>query len=104
MRADPALGARLSPRYPFLRAEVVFAVQQEYAISACDVLARRTRLAFLSAAEARAALPIVIDLMAPLLGWGAAQRKAEVASTEAFLLGMAPLVQAPEPLAKLAVA
>lgn len=87
-RLQPALGERLSPRYPFIAAEVVFAVEQEYALTAVDVLARRTRLAFLNAEEARAALPAVLDLMAPLLGWDAAAREREHARATDFLLGM----------------
>jgi glycerol-3-phosphate dehydrogenase len=83
--ATPALGVRLSPRHPYLRAEVVFAVEHEYAQTAVDVLARRTRLAFLDAAAARAALPGVIATMAPLLGWSAARKTAEQRAGEAFL-------------------
>lgn len=40
---------RLSNRHPMLEAEVVFACRQEYAMTAVDVIARRTRLAFLDA-------------------------------------------------------
>ena len=77
--------ARLARRHPFVAAEVVFAVEAEYARTAVDVLARRTRLAFLDAAAARAALPGVIATMAPLLGWSAARKTAEQRAGEAFL-------------------
>ena len=40
--------------------QVRFAVEQEYALTPVDVLARRTRLAFLDTAAARAALPTVV--------------------------------------------
>jgi glycerol-3-phosphate dehydrogenase len=84
-RSEPALGARLSPRYPFVLAEVVFAVEQEYALTPVDVLARRTRLAFLNADEALAALPAVVGTMAPLLGWTPAEIAAETERAEAFI-------------------
>jgi glycerol-3-phosphate dehydrogenase len=45
----PALSKRIAHKYPFIRAEVVFACDQEYAETVVDVLARRTRLAFLDA-------------------------------------------------------
>ena len=40
---------QLYSKYPMLEAEVVFACRSEYACTAVDVLARRTRLAFLDA-------------------------------------------------------
>ena len=40
---------RLSNKHMLLDAEVVFAVRQEFACTAVDVLARRTRLSFLDA-------------------------------------------------------
>ncbi|CAN0457100.1 unnamed protein product, partial [Phaeothamnion confervicola] len=76
---------RLVRKYPFLDAEVAFAVEQEYALTAVDVLARRTRLAFLDAEAARQAAPRVIDLMAGLLGWSRARRRAEAAAVDEFL-------------------
>ena len=56
-----------APRYPFLHAEVVFAAQQEYACRAVDVLARRTRLAFLDKEAAQEAAPMVVKLLASTL-------------------------------------
>lgn len=76
---------RLAPLYPVLAAEVVFAVEQEYAQTAVDVLARRTRLAFLDAAAARDALPVVVDLMAESLGWDAGRKAAETGAAIDFL-------------------
>ena len=92
----PALGARLSPRFPFIYAEVAFAVQHEYAVHAEDVLARRTRLAFLNAAEAAAAAPGVIALMGDLLGWDGIRRREEAAAVARFLETMSA---APQPAA-----
>jgi len=48
--------------------QVIYAVR-EYAATAVDVLARRTRLAFLNVRAAEESLPRVIELMSRELGW-----------------------------------
>jgi len=73
--------ARLTPGHPVVEAEVVWAARQELAQTALDVLARRTRLAFVDHAAARAALPRVIELLAPELGWDKARRDREMRET-----------------------
>ncbi|KAJ1965104.1 mitochondrial glycerol-3-phosphate dehydrogenase [Dipsacomyces acuminosporus] len=73
----PTLGERIHPLYPFIDAEVRYAVQYEYALSAVDVIARRLRLAFLDAQAARESLPKVISIMAAELGWDENRKKAE---------------------------
>lgn len=65
----PARGERISLLYPFVDGEVRYAVKHEYAQTAVDVLARRTRLAFLNAQAALQALPQVIDIMSEELKW-----------------------------------
>ena len=57
-------------------------------MTAVDVLARRTRLAFLDAAAAGEALPLVVELMAGVHGWGAPRRAEELARGRAFLATM----------------
>ena len=54
--------------------QVVYAVR-EYAADAIDVLARRTRLAFLNVHAAEEALPKVIDILAEQLKWNDAKKK-----------------------------
>ncbi len=76
---------RLVSKHPFLEAEVVFAVQHEYALTAVDVLARRTRLAYVDHDAALEALPLVISLMATLLGWSRARQAQELKDAKAFL-------------------
>jgi len=68
--------APLAPGYPYVEAEVIHAVRDELALKPMDVLAPRTRLAFLDLEAARQALPRVNQLMAQELGWdaGRAQR------------------------------
>ena len=94
VRRRPDLGRRLSPLYPFLAAEVVFACEQEYAETAVDVLARRTRLAFLDADVARAAVSDVVALMAASKGWARARREAEEKAAVAFIETMHAPVKA----------
>ena len=65
----PARGERIAGLYPFVDGEVRYAVRHEYAQTAVDVLARRTRLSFLNAQAALEALPRVVDIMAHELGW-----------------------------------
>ena len=84
----PVRGLRISPLYPFVDGEVRYGVRHEYAETAVDVLARRTRLAFLNAQACLEALPRVIDLMAAELGWDQARQEAEWRDSVAFLTSM----------------
>lgn len=77
----PARGERISDLYPFVDGEVRYAVQHEYAQTAVDVLARRTRLAFLNAQAALEALPNIIDIMAEELGWDRRRQDVEWADS-----------------------
>ncbi|CAK9016626.1 Glycerol-3-phosphate dehydrogenase, partial [Durusdinium trenchii] len=76
---------RLVAKHPFLEAEVVFAVQHEYARTPIDVLARRTRLAFVDHAAALEALPLVVNLMATLLNWNRATKQQQTQDALEFL-------------------
>jgi len=76
---------RLHSKHPFLEAEVVFAVEHEYALSAVDVLARRTRLAYVDYNAATEAVPLVVNLMGMLLKWSSSKRKQETEAAMQFL-------------------
>lgn len=65
---DPALGEKLSPRFGYTLAEVVWAVREEMALTVEDVLARRVRLLFVDARAAIEAAPKVAETMARCLG------------------------------------
>jgi glycerol-3-phosphate dehydrogenase len=78
----PVRGERISPLYPFIDGEVRYAVRHEYAQTAADVLARRTRLAFLNAQAALEALPKVIDIMAGELKWDKQRKEVEWRDSE----------------------
>jgi glycerol-3-phosphate dehydrogenase len=78
---NPILVERLHPALPFIKAEVIWAVQDEMARTLEDVLARRTRALFLNARAALEMAPVVADLMALELGWNEIVRDKQV---EAF--------------------
>ncbi|TID13710.1 Tethering factor for nuclear proteasome sts1 [Venturia nashicola] len=84
----PIRGKRISPLYPFVDGEIRYAVRHEYAERAVDVLARRTRLAFLNAQAALEALPMVIDLMGEELKWDRGRKDREWKDSVAFLASM----------------
>jgi glycerol-3-phosphate dehydrogenase len=88
--AEPTnpLSNRLAPAYPYIDGEVKYAVQSEYAQTAVDVLARRTRLSFLDVQAALEATPMIIDIMGEELKWSAARKKAEWTETVTFLESM----------------
>ncbi|KAL3420545.1 glycerol-3-phosphate mitochondrial [Phlyctema vagabunda] len=84
----PVRGERISALYPFVDGEVRYAVRHEYAQTAVDVIARRTRLAFLNAQAALEALPKVIDIMATELKWDNKRKAVEWTDSVAFLESM----------------
>ncbi|KAL8900290.1 MAG: hypothetical protein Q9207_005766 [Kuettlingeria erythrocarpa] len=84
----PVRGLKISALYPFIDGEVRYAVRHEYAQTAVDVLARRTRLAFLNAQAALEALPTVIDLMSEELKWDKRRQEKEWKDTVQFLASM----------------
>lgn len=88
----PVHGVRLSPTHPYVEAEVLYATRHEYACTAVDVLARRTRLAFVDAQAALAALPRVIEIMSKELGWSRARQWEEYTRGMQFLgsMGLGP--------------
>ncbi len=63
--------------FPYLEAEVVFAARHDWAVHPEDVLARRTRLAFVDKDAAIRAIPRVVELMAAELRWDGEKQRAE---------------------------
>ncbi len=64
IKENSTLGERVHPDFPYLKAEVVWAVRNEMAITIEDFLARRTRMLFLNAKAAIASASIVAEIMA----------------------------------------
>ncbi|KYR00095.1 Glycerol-3-phosphate dehydrogenase [Tieghemostelium lacteum] len=85
MKRDNDQPRRLVEGYPYLEAEVVYAVQNEYAVKAQDILARRTRLSFLDYNKSMQSLPKIIDIMAPLLNWNQSQKDQEMKNSINYL-------------------
>ncbi|ANB13241.1 glycerol-3-phosphate dehydrogenase [Sugiyamaella lignohabitans] len=81
-------GKRIVPSYPFIDGELLYAMRYEYATTAVDFLARRTRLAFLNSTAAFEALPSVIDVMAKELNWSKTRKDQEYEQSVEFLKGM----------------
>ncbi|HVL27086.1 MAG TPA: glycerol-3-phosphate dehydrogenase/oxidase [Acidimicrobiales bacterium] len=79
-RAEPGLAAPLVPGLAYLRAEAVWAVREEMALTLDDVLSRRTRATILDAGAAAAAGPAVAALLAPELGWSEQESRRQVAA------------------------
>lgn len=79
---------RLHPAFPYLEAQVAFAATHEHAGTAVDVLARRTRLAFIDSRAARACVPRVVTLLAKELGWSKERVEAEARAAESFVDAM----------------
>lgn len=67
MHDRPDLTEKLVPEYDYTKAEVVWAVEHEWARTVDDVLARRCRILFIDARAAIMAAPKVAELMASLL-------------------------------------
>lgn len=67
IKENNSLGEKLDEQLPFVKAEVVWAVQNEMARTVEDVIARRTRALFINARASRAMAPLVADLMAETL-------------------------------------
>jgi len=69
LRENRALGERLHPSLPHLKAEVVYAVRQESAVMLADVLRRRTTIALGPLRADKRLLENAIALMASELDW-----------------------------------
>jgi glycerol-3-phosphate dehydrogenase len=94
---DKKLAKPLTEGLPYLKAEIVYAASHEGAMSVDDVISRRTRLAFEAPQAGIDLAEDIATLIAPVLGWGAKEKKASVAEYKA---GVAAEVEALEALIK----
>ena len=78
VRADPGLGEPLAGAPSYLRVEAVYAASHEGALHLDDLLARRTRISIETWDRGLSAAPEVAALVAPVLGWDAADVDREV--------------------------
>nr|XP_015813558.2 glycerol-3-phosphate dehydrogenase, mitochondrial isoform X1 [Nothobranchius furzeri] len=80
----PIVGKRLVSEFPYIEAEVLYAIK-EYACTAIDVIARRTRLGFLNVQAADEALPRIVQIMGKELNWSQEKRTEELEAAKKFL-------------------
>jgi glycerol-3-phosphate dehydrogenase len=78
IESDKKLAQQLTGDLPYLKAEIVYAVTHEGAQSVDDVISRRTRIAFEANDGGESLASSVATLIAPILGWDAAAKKASV--------------------------
>ncbi len=78
IESDKKLGQLLAPDLPYLKAEIVYAATHEGAQSVDDVISRRSRIAFEANDGGESLAASVATLIAPILGWDAAAKKASV--------------------------
>jgi glycerol-3-phosphate dehydrogenase len=76
---DKKLATQVTPGLPYLKAEIVYAVTHEGAMTVDDVISRRTRLAFEAPHAGTDLVETIATLIAPYLGWGAREKKASIA-------------------------
>lgn len=69
MLKDERLREQLVAGLPHVKAEIVYAAQNEMALTLTDALTRRTRLAMLAGKAALDIAPVAAELMAKELGW-----------------------------------
>ena len=62
--ADPVFSEKIHPNYSYTKAELLWFVSNEMAITVEDILARRTRLLYLDAKAAMEAAPMVVKTLA----------------------------------------
>jgi glycerol-3-phosphate dehydrogenase len=80
---EPALARRLVRDLPYLIAEVVYAVEQELAVTLGDVLIRRLRVAYEVPDHGRSASRVAAAILAGRLGWDNARCRVEIDRYEA---------------------
>lgn len=85
---SPALRAPFAPELDYLKAEAIYAVRHEMAVTLDDLLTRRTRSSTDNLAAARECAPEIAALVAGELGWSSAEQADQVAeylrATEQF--------------------
>lgn len=80
----PVTGIRLHQEFPYIEAEVKYAIT-EYARTAVDIIARRTRISFLNVLAADEALPRIVEIMAAELKWNKQKQQEELERAKEFL-------------------
>ncbi|WP_164011859.1 glycerol-3-phosphate dehydrogenase [Pyxidicoccus trucidator] len=85
-RDEPALARPLAEGLPYRAAEAVWGVTHELALTLSDLLIRRLKVAFETRDLGRAAARVAAEVMAPRLGWDAAETQRQLATYESDAL------------------
>jgi len=91
-------GKRLAHGHPYLEAEVVYGIRHEMAVTVVDILARRTRLAFIDSKTSKLVIPRIVNIMASELGWSRERKRKETANAYAFMNTMTMSARSPTKL------
>jgi glycerol-3-phosphate dehydrogenase len=75
---NPKLMQAVHPDYPLIKAEVVYAVEEEMAMTLEDFMSRRTDWAFFDRHRGAPLIETVASLMGRLLGWNRRRRLTEI--------------------------
>jgi glycerol-3-phosphate dehydrogenase len=67
VKEDPSLGELIHDQFPYIKAEIYWAVAEEMCVTIEDFLARRSRMLFLDAKASVEAASVVAEHMASLL-------------------------------------
>lgn len=81
---NPELGEQIHPDLPYIKAEIIWAIRNEMAITIDDVLSRRTRMLLLNAQAALDSAELVAEYLAQELNKDQAWVKQEVAEFNAL--------------------
>ncbi|MDA2963133.1 MAG: glycerol-3-phosphate dehydrogenase/oxidase [Actinomycetota bacterium] len=85
IRQEPALAKKLTADLPYIKAEIYYAASHEGARTVEDVISRRTHIAFEANNGGIDLADAVAEIIAPVLGWSAMERKASVSSYESLV-------------------
>jgi len=85
VKETPSLSKKLSADLPYIKAEIYYAASHEGARSVDDVISRRTRIAFEAQNYGVELTDSIAEIIAPVLGWSAKERKASVAAYESLV-------------------
>lgn len=75
---NQVLKERIHQKYPFIKAEVIYTIQQEMVGSLRDFFARRTRMELMDWKATFESIETVADLMAGELGWSDTQKQENI--------------------------
>lgn len=85
VKETPLLAKKLSADLPYIKAEIYYAASHEGARSVDDVISRRTRIAFEAHNYGVELTEAIAEIIAPVLGWSAKERKTSVAAYESLV-------------------